>query len=148
MHIEKIRRRKVETVAEPMFPRYLFIRLDRSGQSVSWSPIRSTIGVSQLVYFGSNAAEVDNELVKLLRSKELAGPRKDLFKHGDSVVITEGPFAGIEAIFQTANGKYRSMILLDILSRYVQLQIDTALLRKAHNTFDLSLSLRGWQKQE
>ena len=54
--LEKIRQRKTATVAEPMFPRYLFIRLDTSGSGQSWSPIRSTLGVSQLVRFGGQSA--------------------------------------------------------------------------------------------
>jgi hypothetical protein len=52
MRIERVRRRKAEVTTEPMFPRYLFIRLDSSDQGKSWSPIRSTLGVSQLVHFG------------------------------------------------------------------------------------------------
>ena len=110
MHVEKIRRRKIEIVTEPMFPRYLFIRLGSDDQGVSWSPIRSTVGVSQLVRFGNQAAEVDDELVELLHSKEHACSKKDLFTRGDSVVVAEGLFAGVEAIFQTTDSKYRSLI--------------------------------------
>ena len=67
MRIERIRRRKAEIATELKFPRYLFIRLDSSDQGKSWSPIRSTFGVSQLVHFGAKAAKVDDALVELLR---------------------------------------------------------------------------------
>ena len=43
---EKLVRRKSTVVQEPMFARYLFVRLDTTGQGQSWSPIRSTVGVS------------------------------------------------------------------------------------------------------
>jgi transcriptional antiterminator RfaH len=131
MRIERIRRRKAEIATEPMFPRYLFIRLDSSDQGKSWSPIRSTLGVSQLVHFGARAAKVDDALVELLRQREQAMPLDAMFHSGDSVVITDGPFEGIEAIFQTADADRRAFILLEILSKPVSMQIDTGRLRKA-----------------
>jgi transcriptional antiterminator RfaH len=131
MRIERIRRRKAEVATEPMFPRYLFIRLDSSDQGKSWSPIRSTLGVSQLVHFGARAAKVDDALVDLLRQREQAMPLDAMFHSGDSVIITDGPFAGIEAIYQMADADRRAFILLEILSKPVSMQIDTGRLRKA-----------------
>ncbi len=131
MRIERIRRRKAEVATEPMFPRYLFIRLDSSDQGKSWSPIRSTLGVSQLVHFGARAAKVDDALVYLLRQREQTMPLDAMFHSGDSVVITDGPFAGIEAIYQTADADRRAFILLEILSKPVPMQIDSGRLRRA-----------------
>ena len=131
MRIERIRRRKAEVATEPMFPRYLFIRLDSSEQGKSWSPIRSTLGVSQLVHFGARAARVDDTLVDLLRQRERALPSEAMFHSGDSVVIADGPFAGIEAIYQTADAERRAFILLEILAKPVSLHIDAGRLRKA-----------------
>lgn len=131
MRIERVRRRKVEIATEPMFPRYLFIRLDSSDQGKSWSPIRSTLGVSQLVHFGARAAKVDDTLVDLLRQRERSLPTEAMFQSGDSVVITDGPFAGLEAIYQTADADRRAFILLEILSKPVPMQIDSGRLRKA-----------------
>ena len=131
MRIERIRRRKAEIATEPMFPRYLFVRLDSSDQGKSWSPIRSTLGVSQLVHFGAQAAKVDDALVDLLRERERALPTEAMFHSGDSVVIADGPFAGIEAIYQTADAERRAFILLEILSKPVSMHIDTVRLRKA-----------------
>lgn len=131
MRIERIRRRKAEVATEPMFPRYLFIRLDSSDQGKSWSPIRSTLGVSQLVHFGARAAKVDDTLVDLLRQRERSLPTEAMFQTGDSVVISDGPFAGIEAIYQTANAERRAFILLEILAKPVSMHIDAGRLRKA-----------------
>ena len=130
MHIERIRRRKAEVGTEPMFPRYLFIHLDSSDQGKSWSPIRSTLGVSQLVHFGARAAKVDDTLVDLLRQRERALPTEVMFHSGDSVVIADGPFAGIEAIYQTADAERRAFILLEILAKPVSMHIDAGRLRK------------------
>lgn len=131
LRIEKIRRRKTEVVIEPMFPRYLFVRLDLSGQGKSWTPIRSTLGVQQLIYFGSRAAQVDDGLIDLLRHREEECPTERMFNPGDSVVIADGPFAGIEAIYQTADADRRAFILLEILSKPVSMHIDGGRLRKA-----------------
>ena len=116
---------------EPMFPRYLFIRLDSSDQGKSWSPIRSTLGVSQLVHFGARAAKVDDTLVDLLRQREQALPTEAMFHSGDAVVIADGPFAGIEAIYQTVDAERRAFILLEILAKPVSMHIDAGRLRKA-----------------
>jgi len=131
MRIERIRRRKAEVATEPMFPRYLFIRLDSSDQGKSWLPIRSTLGVSQLVHFGARAAKVDDILVDLLRQRERSLPTEAMFHSGDSVVIADGPFAGIEAIYQTADAERRAFILLEILAKPVSMHIDAGRLRKA-----------------
>jgi transcriptional antiterminator RfaH len=131
MRIERIRRRKAEVATEPMFPRYLFIRLDSSDQGKSWSPIRSTLGASQLVHFGARAAKVDDTLVDLLRQRERTLPTQAMLASGDSVVVADGPFAGIDAIYQTADAERRAFILLEILSKPVSMHIDAGRLRKA-----------------
>jgi len=130
LRLQKIRQRKTALVAEPMFPRYLFIRLDASGSGQSWSPIRSTLGVNQLVRFGGQPAKVDGQLIDLIRSREQGTHAQPLFTSGDNVTIADGPFAGLEAIYQNTDAESRSMILLNILSKPVAMRIDTASLRK------------------
>ncbi len=129
---EKLVRRKPTVVQEPMFARYLFVRLDTSGQGQSWSPIRSTVGVSELVCFGSRPARVDAALIATLREREMAqqADPNTLFTAGDSVRITEGAFAGLEAIYQMNDAEGRAMVLLDLLSKPVAMTIDAASLRK------------------
>ena len=130
LRLQKIRQRKTAMVAEPMFPRYLFIRLDTSGSGQSWSPIRSTLGVNQLVRFGGQPAKVDGLLIDLIRSREQGTHAQPLFTAGDNVTVADGPFAGLEAIYQNTDAESRSMILLNILSKPVAMRIDTASLRK------------------
>ena len=73
---------------------------------------------------------MDDPLVDMLCSRELAQPTKPLFNQGDTVVITEGPFAGLEAAYRMADAEQRVMVLLHILSQPVPVQIDAARLRK------------------
>jgi transcriptional antiterminator RfaH len=137
MRIERIRRSKVTVVTEPMFSRYLFIRLDSSDQGKSWSPIRSTLGVSQLVTFGGQAAKVDDTLIDMLRQRERILPQQNMFYSGDSVLITDGPFAGLEAIYQTMDAKQRAFILIEILAKPVPMEIDAGRLQKVGNIDEL-----------
>jgi transcriptional antiterminator RfaH len=131
LRLQKIRQRKTALVAEPMFPRYLFIRLDTSGSGQSWSPIRSTLGVNQLVRFGGQPAKVDGQLIDLIRSREQGTHAQPLFSAGDNVTVADGPFAGLEAIYQNSDAESRSMILLNILSKPVAMRVDSASLRRA-----------------
>ena len=41
----------------------------------------------------------------------------EVFKRGDAVQIVDGPFAGLDAIFQAQSGKERVLLLLDLLGR-------------------------------
>jgi transcriptional antiterminator RfaH len=134
LHLEKVRRGKSVVVAEPMFPSYVFVQLDTSDniKGQSWSPIRSTLGVRDLVKFGGHPAKVEADLITALHEREQlqqSNPQA-LFAPGDKVVVTDGPFAGIEAIYQTADAEQRSMILLSMLNKPVAMHIDTGKLRK------------------
>lgn len=132
LYVEKVRRGKQVVLAEPMFPSYVFVQLDTSGQGQSWSPIRSTLGVRELVKFGGHPPKVDAELINALHEREQlqqSNPQAP-FAAGDKVVITDGPFAGIEAIYQTTDAERRSMILLSMLNKPVSMRIEPGQLRK------------------
>jgi len=131
LKLQKIRQRKTVWVTEPMFARYLFTQLDTRDFAQNWAPIRSTLGVHQMVRFGGQPAKVDDSLIELIRAREQDHPAQTLFAAEQKVIVTDGPFAGLEAIYQTTDAQSRSMILLNILSKPVALHIDTANLRRA-----------------
>ena len=114
------RRGKWGNVIEPLFSRYLFVRLNLGIDDIS--TIRSTRGVSCLVRFGNEPAAVPDAFVDALMkmADEQTGvhlPKKPLFKQGDEITVLEGPFAGLSGIFQVSTGQQRAIILLDILGR-------------------------------
>jgi transcriptional antiterminator RfaH len=129
---EKLRRGALQIVQEALFPRYLFIRLDTGLESKSWAPIRSTLGVSRLVTFGQTPAKIGVDLVEALRSQSEGSDQVVLrhFEPGEQIVVTDGPFAGVEAIYQTADGEGRVMLLLNILSKKVKMTVSPASVRK------------------
>ena len=132
LQAEKLRRGTLAVVPEPLFPRYLFIRLGTGLEAQSWAPIRSTTGVSRLVAFGTAPAKVGDELVDAIRSQHSGqdGLRRQ-FELGQAVVITQGPFEGLEAVYQMSDGESRVMVLLNILSKGVKLALAPASIRKA-----------------
>jgi transcriptional antiterminator RfaH len=133
---EKIRRGALKVETEPLFSRYLFIQLDTSLTSQSWSPIRSTKGVSRLVSFGGQPARVSDAIIAILRSVEsntqdsTQRAIQRIFNPGDHVQLTEGAFAGFEGIYQAADGAARAMVLIELLSKQVQIGVAPAGLRK------------------
>jgi transcriptional antiterminator RfaH len=130
--IEKLSRERLNVIEEPLFPRYLFICLDASRYGQNWSPIRSTWGVSGLVSFGSEPAKINSVLIDLLRQQEQGlseGPQR-LFSAGESLLVADGPFAGLQAVYQMASGENRAMVLIELMGKSAQMQIAPASLRK------------------
>lgn len=130
---EKIRQGSLSLCDEPLFPRYLFVRLGLDDSAKSWSPIRSTKGVSRLVSFGTAPAKVHDALIDRLKAQEVREHNTPvrLFSPGERVCLTEAPFAGIEGIYQMADGDRRVMVLIELMSRPVSVRIAQAGLRKA-----------------
>ena len=132
MPCEKLSKGLLTVADKPLFPRYLFIRLGQGDSAQSWAPIRSTKGVSRLVSFGVEPTKVADSLVEALRAQEVsvqAEPER-LFKPGERVCLTEAPFAGIEGIYQMADGERRVMVLIELLSKQVRVRVVPANLRK------------------
>jgi len=129
---EKIRQGVSAVVSEPLFPRYLFIKLDRENTSKGWAPIRSTKGVSRLVSFGNEPAKLSDHLVASLRAREEAAllQPQPFFSSGERVQLASGIFAGIEGIYREKDGESRVMILIEFLSKSAQLRVSPAILRK------------------
>jgi transcriptional antiterminator RfaH len=131
IRVEKLRRGNLQVVQEALFPRYLFIRLGTGMESQSWAPIRSTTGVSRLVTFGHIPAKIDDDLVADMRAHtESSDVVLRHFEPGEQVVVTQGPFVGVEAIYQMVNAEGRVMLLLNILSKQVKMVVDPAMIRK------------------
>lgn len=115
----------LKTVQEPLFSRYLFIQLDTDPSGKSWAPIRSTRGVARLVAFGPQPAPVDPQLIEMLQQNQAGGQHiaPPPYQPGDTVRITRGAFAGLEAIYQMDDGEQRAMLLIELLHRPSKLSI-------------------------
>lgn len=118
--------RRTETVAMPLFPRYLFVSVDMMTQR--WLSIRSTIGVSSLVCWGDTPAQVPDAIVHGLRSREVAGmvalDQRPRFASGERVRIIDGVFANCLGLFEGISDQARVAVLLDLLGRKVRVKVD------------------------
>lgn len=122
----------------PYFPGYMFVRtdLEREGQS-KFNFMPYSIG---LVSFGGEAAKVPADFILALKKRmaEIAEAGGELFydmNRGDPVWITNGPFEGYRAIFDTRlRGEDRVRVLLEMLSdQLVPLEMNAAFIEKARN---------------
>lgn len=122
--IERRLRKRYVTQIEPLFPRYLFIKLNCTTDD--WSPIRSTPGVSSIVRFGSFPLQVPEPLIDLLKSNENDQGLQDFeakkLKKGDKIRILEGVMAGYEGIFEAESKNDRVTILLNISGNYTRVE--------------------------
>ena len=114
---------------EPLFPRYLFIRLNLGEENIA--PIRFTHGVTKLVSFSGQPATVPDRIIDALTQASdpdtgLLCPEKDLFEAGATVTIMDGPLHGLEAIFKVHDGEQRSIILLELLGKAQLIKIDSS----------------------
>lgn len=129
LNAKRKRQGKLTLVTEPLFPYYLFIRLD---QTVSnWRPIRSTRGVLRLLTFGNTPIAVPNALVDTLRAQpHHQEGSHSYFCAGEKVTITDGPFKDLEAVFKRCKGEERAIVLLNVLQRPQDVEISVDNLQK------------------
>jgi len=126
MQASRKRRGKwVETI-EPMFSRYLFIRLDPGTTNVA--SIRSTRGVSGLVQFGNTLTPVpESFMADLLQTADaetgIHTPEHNLLQEGDNVLVTVGPLANLEGIFKAPDGDARATIMLQLLGTETEVAV-------------------------
>ena len=124
---------RMGSIVAPMFPRYLFIRLDR--ETHDWGPIRSTFGVVSMVRFGQVPAAVPDDLIDLLQAREDETGIQILpveqYRRGAKVRIIQGGFSGYEGIFIARSGRDRVTVLLQVLGRAARAQIDLGAIEPA-----------------
>ncbi len=113
----RARRGQWVTVTEPLFPRYLLVYAGRARPPVEQRPIGYTTGVSRVVRFGLNPAVIANDWIEALRLEEASRLRapQTPFKSGDRIIITQGPLAFVQGIFDQEDASGRARVLLQVL---------------------------------
>jgi transcriptional antiterminator RfaH len=126
--------RKVDLVARPLFPRYMFVAIDMATQR--WRSIHSTIGVSHLVCNGDDPAPVPEGVVAALMAREddsgfIKMELKPAFAPGDEVRVLVGAFMDSAGLFIGIADHDRVSILLDMLGRKVRVLLDADMVAAA-----------------
>lgn len=123
---------KLKVKSYPLFPRYLFIQFNEIALK-QVHLIKSTVGVNSLILRDGNPVHIKDELVEAIRHAEKAHLEQveSFYTAGDKVIINEGMYKDIKAIFKKNDGLERAVLMLNLLQKDVELNIETRHIRKA-----------------
>lgn len=117
--------RRVEEVLRPLFPSYLFVKINADTQR--WRPMLSTFGVRSIVRCGDRLSLIDSAFVHELKARELDGvivrPARP-YHIGQQVRMACGPFDGLVATIIEMHEKDRLTVLMELLNQAVKVRID------------------------
>lgn len=122
--VEKIRKGKRASVTEPLFKGYLFINL--STQDPLWSKVQSTRGVSRLVAFSGKPAAIADAIIEHVRHGVDNCNRQGGISKGQLLKLQEGPFRGLEAVFQRYDGDERAIVLINFMHKQQRIKVPLA----------------------
>jgi transcriptional antiterminator RfaH len=108
--------RKVETISAPLFPRYIFVVVDRTRDR--WRCINGTLGVNRLLMHGCEPQVVPVGVVEnLVAAADAQGNIRFDFhlKEGQTVKVMAGPFAELVGQLERLDDNGRVRVLLEIL---------------------------------
>jgi transcription antitermination factor NusG len=126
--IYKCRKRwsdRVKEVEAPLFPGYLFCRLNPQDRL----PILKTPGVIQVVGSNRTPTAVDEHEIQAIQAMVASGiPNQPwpFLATGDRVRIESGPLSGLEGILIEFKGNHRLVLSVTLLQRSVAVEIDSA----------------------
>lgn len=126
--------RRIEDIAAPLFPRYLFVAVDMATQR--WLSINSTVGVTRLVRHGDRPAAIPVSVLETLKHREDANGFVQLdhqpkFSPGDKICVLGGAFRDCLGLYEGMSGHERVAILLELLGRKVRVVLDPAIIDAA-----------------
>ncbi|MEV4886435.1 Transcription antitermination factor NusG [Chitinophaga ginsengisegetis] len=112
-------RRKI--VDEPLFPNYVFVYVEEQARF----RLLDITGVSRYVAFDGKPVVVSEEemntIKKLMIEPEVTVERE--LQSGSKVLITEGPFIGIEGVIFQKKGKTRFGVRIPVLNHSISVEI-------------------------
>ena len=76
-----------------------------------------------MVRFGNLLAQLPDEVVEMTFNLQ-SQPVMQTISSGEAVIINDGPFKGIEALFSHFDGDQRAVLLLNLLEKTVKGKFD------------------------
>ena len=137
---EKLTRRGLVRVVEPLFPCYLFVRCVIEE---SLNAIQHTSGVNRIVHFGGKIPQVPDlvieELQDCFESDDVITVESQL-SPGDEVTMATGAFAGMSAlVLKSLPARKRVQVLLEILGRATPVEVEReAVILRRNSLADLA----------
>jgi transcription elongation factor/antiterminator RfaH len=124
--------RQLRTVRTPLFPSYVFVRLDLERDR--WRSVNGTYGVARLVMADGRPVPVPNGVVESLFTLRDGNGVVRLdhdLSVGQRIKVIAGPFAQTLGALTRLDGPERVQILLDMMGGKVSVTIPRACLRAA-----------------
>ena len=119
---------RVKVIEQPLFPGYLFCRLDVTARA----PVVETPGVVSFVSFGRTPAAVDEQVIRniqeIIRSGLPMGPWPYL-REGQRVEVSQGPLKGLRGILTRLKNEFRVVVSVTLLQRSVAVEVDREIVR-------------------
>ncbi len=123
---QRMRMRKIITVTEPLFPRYIFTRIDLEEK---FRTIKYTRGVVGFVDFGLGPIAVDQNIVDDIRAREKdgyvdLGNSNRRYRKNEHLRVKRGLFKDMDVIFNGyLSGEERVSLLLNSMNSNIRLNI-------------------------
>ena len=125
--VEKIKAGKRNKKLEPLFPGYLFVNLEQSDPV--WAKLRSTRGVLRIVGFANKPAAIGDDVVQHIKDSLDFVAEQGGIKPGQAVQLHEGPFEGINAIFQSYDGEARAIVLINFMQKQQRVKVPVSAIK-------------------
>lgn len=143
--IERTRVRREHHVAEvmrPLMPRYLFVGVDPNRQE--WQLLKGVKGIADVLMTANDVpGYVPAAAIAAMRKAELVGDfdytkrGSDMFHVNEEVRVSDGPFAGHNALIEefvakmrSATAKKRAKLLVSLMGRMCSVEMDLTALEK------------------
>ena len=102
-----------------MFPRYIFFQPRSAAHSIA--PVRSTLGVMNIVRFGQEPAVMRSEVLRGIREfesrqNEASDDEISPFQPGERVRVADGPLTGLEGLISDVSQE-RVIVLMHLLGQ-------------------------------
>jgi len=128
IEVEKIKAGKRTRKLEPLFPGYVFVNLDQSDPM--WAKLRSTRGVLRIVSFANRPAPIDDAVIAHIKNSMDKVAEQGGIKPGQPIELDDGPFKGINAIFQAYDGEERAIVLISFMQKQQQVKVPISVIRR------------------
>lgn len=123
---------RYQWVLVPLFPGYIFCHLDLNQLEKT---IQFTPGVKDFVRFGNSIPDIREGIIQALQDRcpdGIAQMQPHIYRLGEAIIIREGPFSGLEAIFEREmEGSSRVAVLLELLGRQTRLVLSSEMIGPA-----------------
>ena len=127
VQVEKIKAGKRTQKLEPLFPGYLFINLEQTDPA--WAKLRSTRGVLRVVSFANKPAAIADGVIQHIKDSLGSVVQQGGLKCGEAVQLSEGPFEGINAVFQAYDGEERAIVLINFMQKQQRVKVPVSVLK-------------------